>query len=108
MSRYTIYLDNNLEEKLKKYMEYENINKRSVAIKDCIEKMVNCESDKNYIEDIDRKLNIILHRLSLNKVLAEQTFANFSFDKNVDLAEDKLLKKIYNDYTQKHFGKLMD
>lgn len=95
MGRYCIYLDENLEKKLDTYMKKNNYAKRSVAIKDCITKVILDEERQSLMFEINDKLNRILYRQNLNKIVQEQMFANFGFPLNYDVKEDKLLKEIY-------------
>lgn len=106
MSRYTIELDDELETKLKEYMEDNNIKLRSKAIKNCILVATNKATDKSYIYGIDKKLNTILYRLNLNKKILEQIFSNMEFAQNVSCFDDPLLKQIYEEYNSKYFGRL--
>jgi len=106
LSRYTIELDDELETKLKEYMEDNNIKLRSKAIKNCILVATNKATDKSYIYGIDKKLNTILYRLNLNKKILEQIFSNMEFAQNVSCFDDPLLKQIYEEYNSKYFGRL--
>lgn len=108
MARYTIRLNDALDRKLKAYMKEKNIELRSSGIKQCIEDATNREVEKSYIYEVDRKLNTILHRLNLNRILLEQLFANFCFENNIDASKDLLLKKMYKEYSEKYFGRLVD
>ncbi len=95
MARYSIYLGEDLEELLNIYMKENKIKKRSVAIKDCIKKvMFNYEKEESNFE-ISEKLNRILYRQNLNKKLLEQIFANMGFPINEDPDKDELLKNFY-------------
>ena len=106
MARYTIDLDDELEMKLKEYMEENNIKLRSKAIKSCILVATDKDTDKSYIYGIDKKLNTILYRLNFNKKILEQLFSNMEFTQNTSILNDLLLKQIYEEYNSKYFGRL--
>ena len=76
MAKHTIYLNESIEENLKKYMSANNMK---------IE----------LFYEISEKLNRILYRQNLNKKLLEQLFTNMGFPINEDPDKDKLLKKFY-------------
>ena len=78
MSRYTIYLSEDLEKKLNEYMKQNKIKKRSVAIKECLCKIIQKED-----------------RESLSRKLLEQFFANMGFQVNEPTDKDELLKAFY-------------
>lgn len=94
MARYSIYIDENLEEQLEVYMKQNKISKRSVAIKNCIKEIILNNNYQNTVYNIEQKLNTILHRQAVNKNILEQLFANFGFSTNCDISKDQLLKEI--------------
>ena len=95
MSRYTIYLSEDLEKKLNEYMKQNKIKKRSVAIKECLCKIIQKEDYDSSIYEVNDKLNRILYRESLSRKLLEQFFANMGFQINEPTDKDELLKAFY-------------
>ena len=78
-------------------MKDNEIKLRSVAIKNCIDKVTSKEDYEALILELDKKYNRILYRLNLNKKLLEQFFANMGFQANYKVEDDEFLKKFYQD-----------
>lgn len=95
IARYTIDLDEELNSKLDDYMKRNKIKLRSVAIKECINKISNQEAIDSIMTELDKKYNRILYRINLNKKLLEQIFVNTGFQINETIDDDKLLKEFY-------------
>lgn len=93
--RYSIYLEDDLDDKLKKYMKEHKIKTKSVAIKECINKVLLTSEYNSYMFEISEKLNRILYRQNVNKNVLEQMFVNFGFPENYEIEKDELLKEIY-------------
>lgn len=104
IGKYTIDISGALEEKLLHYMKDNKIKLRSVAIKKCIEVATDKESDKSFMIEIDKKLNRILYRQNLNRKILEQLFTNMGFGVNLNVENDSLLKKIYDDNNKRFSG----
>ena len=95
MAKHTIYLNESIEENLKKYISANNMKKISSVIRLMIEKGIKEEEKIELFYEISEKLNRILYRQNLNKKLLEQLFTNMGFPINEDPDKDKLLKKFY-------------
>lgn len=95
MAKHTIYLNENLEKSLEKYMKAKGIKQLSRIIKIMIEKGIKEEEKIELFYEISEKLNRILYRQNLNKKLLEQLFTNMGFPINEDPSKDKLLKSFY-------------
>lgn len=106
IARYTIEINGALSDQLNSFMNDNNINLKSVAIKRCIELATNKDiSDKSLLLELDRKLNRILYRQNLYQKMLEQFFANMGFGKNEDVSNDECLKQVYQEYREKYFRK---
>ena len=97
ISRYTIYLDENMDKKLKKIMEINKINMKSKAIKMCIETAFERNYNDMTLSELNNKLNKLIYRQSVNKKLIEQIFCNMGFQDNESIEKDPILKKFYDD-----------
>lgn len=55
----------------------------------------NNDNIKMMITDIDKKLNRLLHRESIDRKLIEQLFSNMGFPLNEKISDDSCLKEFY-------------
>ena len=97
IARYTIYLDENMDKKLKKIMAINKINMKSKAIKMCIENAFERNYNDMTLSELNNKLNKLIYRQSVNKKLIEQIFCNMGFQDNESIEKDPILKKFYDD-----------
>lgn len=96
MSRYTVSISGDLENKLEFYMKQKNITKKTTAIRECVETATNNENILVLFNELDKKLNRVLYRQNMYRKLLEQFFVNMGFSKNQDANEDLLLKEFYD------------
>lgn len=106
IARYTIDINEELNKKLNLYMKVNNISLRSVAIKKCIEDATNRNDLEKMFIEIEKKINRILYRQSINKKLIEQLYVNLGFPYNEKIENDKNLKEFYIKYNK--FGGIID
>lgn len=104
ISKYCVYIDDNLESKLDLYVKNNNFKTKSSAIRDCLNKVLVTNDYQNSIYDINQKLSRILYRQNINRKILEQLFVNFGFPTNYDIDNDKMLKEIM-DKNNKYVGK---
>lgn len=95
MARYSIDISNDVKDKLDEYMRMNNISKKSVAIKRCINDAVDKDNLKSLIYGLDSKLNRLLHREKIDRKLVEQLFSNMGFQINETIKDDSCLKEFY-------------
>ena len=86
---------------LNKYMEENNIDNRSEAIRQCIRKSVNQMDLNNFMFDINNKMNRLIHNQFLTKKLLEQFFVNMRFSINTDPNSCETLEE-FNDRFDKY------
>ena len=77
---------------LNKYMEENNIDNRSEAIRQCIRKSVNQMDLNNFMFDINNKMNRLIHNQFLTRKLLEQFFVNMKFNSNTDVESSERLE----------------
>lgn|SRR5574344_1737314 len=104
MSRYTVDLTGEIENKLKEYMKENKIKLRSVGIKNCIVDATNKENINIFLLELDKKFNKILYRQNMLKKLLEQLFVNMGFPVNEIVENDLVLKDFY-DKNNKFIGR---
>lgn len=102
MGRYTIEMDNNLDQKIKKYMKLNKISLRSVAIKKCIEEATDSNDMHLFLSEINGKLNRLLYRENITKKLLEQIYINMGFPVNEELDNNILLHEFYDKNFKKY------
>lgn len=96
MAKFSINLCDKTEELLKQYMDNNNIKFKRDAIERCILAVASEEEHQSNIDEIDKKLNRILYRLSINTKLLEQSFVNMGFQFNEEVKQDSLLQEFYD------------
>ena len=92
---------------LNKYMEENNIDNRSEAIRQCIRKSVNEMDLNNFMFDINNKMNRLIHNQFLTRKLLEQFFVNMKFNSNTDVESSESLEE-FNDRFNKYGNKFLN
>lgn len=92
---------------LNKYMEENNIDNRSEAIRQCIRKSVNQMDLNNFMFDINNKMNRLIHNQFLTRKLLEQFFVNMKFNSNTDVESSESLDE-FNDRFNKYGNKFLN
>ena len=92
---------------LNKYMEENNIENRSEAIRQCIRKSVNQMDLNNFMFDINNKMNRLIHNQFLTRKLLEQFFVNMKFNSNTDVESSESLEE-FNDRFNKYGNKFLN
>jgi len=92
---------------LNKYMEENNIDNRSEAIRQCIRKSVNQMDLNNFMFDINNKMNRLIHNQFLTRKLLEQFFVNMKFNSNTDVESSESLEE-FNDRFNKYGNKFLN
>ena len=92
---------------LNKYMEENNIDNRSEAIRQCIRKSVNQMDLNNFMFDINNKINRLIHNQFLTRKLLEQFFVNMKFNSNTDVESSVSLEE-FNDRFNKYGNKFLN
>lgn len=92
---------------LNKYIEENNIDNRSEAIRQCIRKSVNQMDLNNFMFDINNKMNRLIHNQFLTRKLLEQFFVNMKFNSNTDVESSESLEE-FNDRFNKYGNKFLN
>lgn len=83
---------------LERFMTINKIKSFSEAIRECIYRTTDRSRLDVIADEIDNKLNRLLHNQYLIKKIQDQFFANFGFGNNEDVEEDEILKEAYRKY----------
>lgn len=95
--KFTVVMNEDMESRLQKFMDDNRIKKKSAGIKRCILEATNKDDILVFMTELDKKLNRILYRQSMNKKLIEQLYCNHGFPLNEKVSDDILLKQFYQD-----------
>ena len=92
---------------LNKFMQENNIDNKSEAIRECIRKSVNQMDLNNFMFDINNKMNRLIHNQFLTRKLLEQFFVNMKFSVNTDIDSSESLEE-FNDRFNKYSNKFLN
>jgi len=92
---------------LNKFMEENDIENKSEAIRQCIRKSTSQNDLNNFIFDINNKMNRLIHNQFLTKKLLEQFFVNMRFNSNTDVNSSITLDE-FNEQFNKYSNKFLN
>lgn len=102
LKRYTITVDQKLDQQIKEYMKKNRLSTRSASIKKCIKEASESNEIMLLFSDINNKLNRLLYRENINKKLLEQIYVNMGFPVNEELDNNILLHEFYDRNFQRY------
>lgn len=77
------------------YMKENKIKSKAEAIRKCLKTAVSIESKYDLLLDINNKLNRIIYRENIQKILLEQFYANMEFPVDKDVKTEPGLVRFY-------------
>ncbi len=92
---------------LNNFMKKNNIKNKSQAIRVCIRNTIENHEMNNSINDINIKLNRLIHNQFMTKKLLEQLYVNMGFKNNFETDDSKILQEFYeknNNYRNNFLG----
>ena len=92
---------------LNKYMEENNIENRSEAIRQCIRRSASQIELNNFMFDLNNKMNRLIHNQFMTRKLLEQFFANMKFNSNADVNSSESLEE-FNDKFDKYVNNFLN
>lgn len=107
MARWSVNVDDYLEDKIKGYMKLNRIRTKNKAINEILSIFFENEKFFCNIKDLDKKIDRVLSIVSLTKNLGEQIFSNMGFRENTNPNDDEFLKEFY-DNIKKNKLKIFD
>ena len=108
MVRFSITLNDELEEKFKDFQKRNNIKGKTKAIQECIRLITSSNDYVSTINEIESKLRTIIYWQNIQKKLLNQIYANHGFPENEDVKKDKYLKEFYEDNFDYKFGNIIN
>ena len=97
MYKISISIDDDLYDKLTKYMKVKKIKNRSKAIGECIDLVTSGFDMQLLIIDTHELVKEIRNRVITQRKLTEQFFANHGFQENDDVSSDESLTNFYKE-----------